>query len=228
MNNLVRFTKKFITGIKKLSRRRNSFIMGSRWGTFGSTFAVNPAFEDQMDKRIDSNPVDVVKQLIQPNIPLLYLENLDKAISVVNARIKIIKKNKLDFDEEKLALLYLKARKRFRKCPEILSPWPVVTEAAINDLLAKYKLCRVPINSYISTIPTEGLEEISKFRTAWGKLWVDSDEAEIILIVKESVAREVERKKDPIVLGKSPVGNWWHLIGAWDEEVKYVSDILYR
>ncbi len=232
MNNLIRLTKKFIKKLK-ISSKTGIFTVGSAWGTFeqSPSFDQTPQRDEEgvaIDKRLDSNPVDVVAQLIQKEVPMMSFDDLDKTISLIEKRIKVMKRNKMFFEDENLALLYVKARKRYKKFSNLLSKWPIVTDAAVTDLLNRHKLCRVSMRNYTSVIPTDGLIEISKFREAWNKLWVGTEDPEIVLIVKESLMRETEKRKDPIVLGRSPLGNWWHLIGAWDEEVKYVNDILYR
>ena len=36
-----------------------------------------------------------------------------------------------------------------------------------------------------------------------------------------------ETRKDPILLAKSPFGNWFYVLGAWDKEVQYIDDLIY-
>ena len=223
----------------KVLGRSKKFVSGNTWtmATTSSNIATVASWSDggvnsepsHVDKRIDSNPVDVVNELVQHQVPLLDLKDIDEKIKSINNRIKMLKKQNLSTADEDLALKYITARKIFRKNPKVLDSWPIVTEANINDLLKKYKLRRARLGNgmYESLCPNDALKAMEDYTKVWNDLWPSIEKPEIILIINESVYNEIQRKKDPILLAKSPLGNWWHLLGAWDKEVEYVSDILY-
>jgi hypothetical protein len=220
--------------LKLLSKSKN-FVSGDNWSmaTTSSTVAVWSGEENSkpshVDNRIDKNPIDVVNELIQSQVPLLDLKDIDEKIKSIVSRIKLLKKQNFSTSDEELALKYLAARKIFNKNRKVLDSWPIVTEASVDDLLKKYKLKRVHLGNgmYESLCPNEALKAIEDYTRVRDYLWPTIEKAEIILIIKESVYNEIQRRKDPILLAKSPIGNWWHLLGAWAQEVEYVADILY-
>jgi hypothetical protein len=235
--------KKSVAKLKfkiKILSKKNLFVSSNNWEVTPTVSQVDwknmngetSSDNTYVDKRLDSNPIDVVNELVQHQVPLLDTTNIDKKIKSINTRIKLLHRQKLPTPEESLALQYLAARKIFLKDISVLDAWPIVSENAINDLLKKHKLVRIRLGSgaYESICPNEALQEIEKYQKVWDQLWPGLERAEIILIIKESVynkIQEIQRKKDPILLAKSPLGNWWHLLGAWDKEVDYVADIIY-
>jgi hypothetical protein len=235
--NIKKTFARFKLKLKALGRSKN-FVHGNTWTMSTSTNMISveswgdnapPSETPHVDKRIDSNPIDVVNELVQHQVPLLDLKNIDEKIKSINNRIKLLKKQNLNTADEDLALKYITARKIFRKNPKVLDSWPIVTEANIDDLLKKYKLRRVRLGNgmYESLCPNDALKAMEDYTKVWNDLWPSIEKPEIILIISESVYKEIQRKKDPILLAKSPLGNWWHLLGAWNKEVEYVSDILY-
>jgi hypothetical protein len=173
------------------------------------------------DKRIEAKPVDVVKELNTEN-PIINLGDLKAQIKEVEKRIKILKKQKVTPHDENEALAYIKARTKYKKYEKLFN-YQITTNKLVEDLTQKYKLQRVNFGSYYKTVPTEALDELENFVNACKK--VGSVEPEIKLIVDDGGK---EHKKDPIMLGKSPFGRWWYILGAWDKEIKYVDDIIYN
>jgi hypothetical protein len=181
--------------------------------------------DTSVDGRVEAKPVDVVKELNTEN-PIINLGDLKAQIKEVEKRIKILKKQKVTPNDENEALTYIKARTKYKKYEKLFN-YQITTNKLVEDLTQKYKLQRVNFASYYKTVPTEALDELEKFVKACGK--VSSVDPEIKLIVDDGgKEHKKEHKKDPIMLGKSPFGRWWYILGAWDKEIKYVDDIIYN
>ncbi len=69
----------------------------------------------------------------------------------------------------------------------------------------------------------EALEEVDKYIKVCEKV---RDDKPVFRLIIDDKGKEM--KKDPILLALSPFGKWYHFLGAWDEEVKYVDDIIYN
>jgi hypothetical protein len=197
-------------------------INSTNWATTNMAVAVDSPMGSVKDERVEAKPVDVVKELNTEN-PIINLGDLKAQIKEVEKRIKILKKQKVNNprDEEE-ALSYIKARTKYKKYEKFFN-YKITTNHLIDGLLKKYKLMNVGFGLYYKTVPTEALDELEKFVNACKK--VGSIEPEIKLIVDDGGK---EHKKDPIMLGKSPFGRWWYILGAWDKEVQYVDDIIYN
>jgi hypothetical protein len=202
----------------------NSVTMNTtNWATPvpSGSIAVDSPMGSVKDERVEAKPVDVVKELNTEN-PIINLGDLKAQIKEVEKRIKILKKQKVTPHDENEALTYIKARTKYKKYEKLFN-YQITTNKLVEDLTQKYKLMRVNFASYYKTVPTEALDELEKFLYACKKVGVE--EPEIKLIVDDGGK---EHKKDPIMLGKSPFGRWWYILGAWDKEIKYVDDIIYN
>jgi hypothetical protein len=178
----------------------------------------------KIDERIEKKPVEVFQEIISPLKPVVRLAGLENQIKMVERRRDFIKLNfnNLSTSDEDEALVYLKARQKYLKNQDAF-PWPIVLVQAVTDLCAKYKLREVGFESYYKNVPMEAIDELEKFIAAWKK--IRSDEPRFRLIIDEGGK---ETKKDPILLAMSPFGKWFHMLGAWDKEVEYVDDIVYK
>lgn len=173
------------------------------------------------DVRIEKKPVEVVEEIVSPK-PVIQTGNIKEQIRVVSNRLFVLKKYKGSTTDEELALKYLNARLKYDKY-EGLFFWAVTTDELVNKLTSRYKLRRVSFGSYSRNVPMEAVEELEKYGKAFSK--VTTGEPKLELIVDEGGK---ETRKDPILLAESPFGKWFYILGAWDKEVKYVDDIVYK
>jgi len=178
--------------------------------------------EPVKDTRKEAKPVDVVNEL-SANVPLIDLRDLDKKITAVKVRIKTLKRSKVsNLSNETVALGYLQARKKFKKYGKLFV-WGITNQEILNNLCSHYKVVVVGLGAYVRNVPQEGVEEIEKFLDAWEK--VSDDEPTFSLVIDDG---GTEMKKDPILFATSPFGNWYYILGAWDKEVQYIDEIIYK
>lgn len=177
--------------------------------------------EVQQDNREVKKPVEVVSQILVEQ-PVMDLDDLDKKIKVVSRRIRVLAEQSVATGDDQRALEFLKARKAYRKYGHLFK-WSVTTQEKINELLQKYKLMQVNLSSYARNIPNEALDEIEQFASAYEYILTTPPEFQLICDFGGP-----EQKKDPILLARSPFGNWWYVLGAWDKEVEYVDDLIYK
>ena len=182
--------------------------------------------KEEKDERIEKKPVEVFKEILV-DIPQINLNDLDKQIKTIKQRVEVLKDHvgQLNFSDEERALMFLEARKGYNKYGKHFA-WKTTTEELTRKLCSTYKLRRVPIDGYYRTIPTEGIEEIKKFAYLWEKVLDPDDYKPKFSLIIDDGGKET--KKDPILLATSPFGNWYYVLGAWDKEVEYVDDLIYK
>lgn len=198
--------------------------------TSGTFVNNNIILKQKQKEKLNVKPVKLFKEIIA-NTPEMDLSNLDKKIEIIKNRKKALEKYlEVKTEDEDEALLYLYARKKLLKIPHNFK-WEVTTPELINALCNKYNVSVQPINAFYKTLPVEALKELKKFNKEYRK-YEKNVPPFYKLIIEEASLRNAgtmtERKKDPILLAKSPFGRWWFILGAWDKEVLIVDDLLYN
>jgi hypothetical protein len=175
------------------------------------------------DNRIVKKPIEIWQELCLET-PKIDLANIDIQIKTVERRVKILEEEiGITTSDEKIALKYLYARRKLKKLKKNEFMWQTTTNELIGKLESKYKIRKVGFGSYYKCVPNEALEQLEKYSNAWKK--ISDSVPEINLIIDDG---GVETKKDPILIASSPFGNWWFILGAWDKEIEYVDDIVYK
>lgn len=189
--------------------------------------------EEKKDTRIEKKPVEVVDE-IMAETPTFAMADLKQQIAVIKKRIKVLTEQgvrKDNLENEYHALDFLEARLKYPKVYQLFK-WTTTNQAKVLDLLKKYKLHAVEMKddgSGVQNIPQEAIDEIEKYAKAFAK--VSKKLPQFRLIVDEPTFKEMQarlKKKDPILLALSPFGNWYYILGAWDAEVEYVDDLIFK
>ncbi len=185
-------------------------------------------------ERIAVEPKAVFDQ-IKRETPEISFDNLEEKIAVVENRIEILREH-LDeshLKDEHRALFYLKNRFKYlstmKKNP---LDWAMTTQEAVNDLCSRYKLQVVPLKQYYTLVPSEGLKEMNRYTKAYKAITGDNPIFELVIkdtaVLPTEEAKKTKKKdRDPILLANSPLGNFLFVLGAWDEEVEVVDEIIY-
>lgn len=187
-----------------------------------------------VDERKSVEPKAVFEEIKKENIEFSF-ENLDEKIKSVTERIEILKEHLGEdhLGDEHRALFYLTNRKKYlstmKKYP---LDWAVTNLDAIDDLCKRYKLRIVPLKQYYTLVPQEGIKEMKRYTEAYKAITGDMPIFELI-IKEEEVKSEEEKKqkkkdRDPILVANSPLGNSLFVLGAWDDEVEFVDEIIYQ
>lgn len=190
--------------------------------------------EQPKDERKEVQPIEVFNEIKKDGLEPDFA-NLDEKIKVVSDRIEILKQHLSEdhlMDEHK-ALFFLKNRRKYldtrKKYP---LDWAMTNREAVDDLCKRYKLQVVPLKQYYTLVPNEGLEEMNRYTKAYQAITGDKPIFE--LVIKEKEVKEEEKKqrtrkdRDPILLANSPLGNFMFVLGAWDDEVEFVDEIIYE
>lgn len=216
---------------------RSGWNLGTEGNTYGSEvveFVSGGSYgKKKEDLRIEKKPIEVWDEIIS-QVPKIDLNSLDKKIMLVKQRKDIIEKmiRKDSATDEIEALGFLEARKRYLKTKDLFQ-WSATTFDLVERLLKKYKLKMIDLQTTTGhkIIPMEGLIEIKKFVSAFNKVRKDEPVLKIILeddSAKSPEAKKKSRRADPIILAGSPFGKWFYILGAWDKEVEYIEDLIYK
>lgn len=211
---------------------RYSTSSGSIGGIMST--ASQTAKEAKVDERKEVEPKAVFEEVKREGLEPDFT-NLDTKIKAVEGRISILKEHLSDdhLRDEHKALFFLKNRRKYldtrKKTP---LDWAMTNREAVDDLCKRYKLQTVPLKQYYTLVPNEGLKEMARFTKAYKAITGDLPIFELVIKDAEKKPEEAAARKkkdrDPILLANSPLGDFMFVIGAWDEEVEFVDEIIYQ
>lgn len=179
-------------------------------------------------ERKSVKPIDVFSEIKDATTPETSFENLDQKIKVVKERISVLKEHLKEehLGDEYRTLFYLENRKKYlttrKKTP---LDWATTTQDAVDDLCKRYKLKVVPLKQYYTLVPEEGIKEIDRYTKSYEAITGDKPIFE--LVIKDEPKETKKKDRDPILLANSPLGNFLFILGAWDDEVAIVDEIIY-
>jgi hypothetical protein len=180
----------------------------------------------ESDDKIAAKPKDVVNELFCRTEDFqIDLTNLKAKIKAVRKRRDFMKDDlQLGVADEEQALFWLENRLRYVKLKKVFN-WQITLQSNIDALCKKYKVRVAGMSSYKRCVPAEAIEEMEKFIKLYRKVTKSKEKPSIDLIVDVGGPEE---KKDPIVLAKSPLGNYFYVLGAWDKEVAVMDELFLR
>ena len=183
------------------------------------------------DTREECRPVDILKEFevdVEVNMDDLQ-RKLDELLKHSDFHHKTLKRRNIPAEVEH-AINYLKARKTYPKLANQI-PWRTTTQRRINKMMADKKLEHKPIAEFMPEFPDAAISEIKKFEVIWrkatkGVIGYDDNVPELDLSIIAPPEMFRKESKDPILLAKSPYGEFFYILCAWDEEVDFVGELL--
>lgn len=190
--------------------------------------------EKKVDERKEVQPIEVFNEIKKEGLEPDFTR-LDEKIKAIEDRIKILKEHLRDehLTDEHKALFFLKNRRTYLKTMKKTPfDWAMTNRDAIDDLCKRYKLQTVPLKQYYTLVPNEGIKEMSRYTKAYEAITGDKPIFELIVKVDEAKVEEkkerTKKDRDPILLANSPLGDFMFVLGAWDDEVEFVDEIIYQ
>ena len=210
------------TRMERLNGGRMELMNSS--GTISLTTGAVPEPEDD---REEVQPVDVI-HLVETDVEV-NIEDLDGKLKILEEKAILYSETLSRGVPEDLyhAIEVLMARKKYPKVEQLI-PWKTTTKEKIDKLCKKYKLDHKPTSVFLPEFPEEVLEEVKKFKYIYEKVidkTISSPKPDLSIIAHPDLF-EKEPKGDPILLAKSPFGDYYFVLCAWDKEVDYVGDLL--
>ncbi len=183
-------------------------------------------------------PKAVFEEIKRENVEIDFT-NLDEKIKVVEERINILKEHLTTehLQDEHRALFFLKNRRTYLKTQKA-NPldWAMTTEEAVTDLCTRYKLRTVPLKQFYTLVPKDGIKEMDRYTKAYKAITGDLPIFELVIKEnsfqdkpeeKKEVEKQRKKDRDPILLANSPLGNFMFVLGAFDDEIEVVDEIIY-
>jgi hypothetical protein len=216
--------KKFFRWFKSLFRKKRPFpyfltIDSTSPVIVQASFGENSPIESpRVDNRLEVKPIEVMHELEKP--VAFDTDNLKEIEKKLEARISVFEKMGASADSETLrALSICRARMKYPKVADAFH-WKTTVDSKIKDLTSKYKLEHRSVSDFIKKMPTEAVEVMTEYTLLYGKVTAESPSFTIIAPASSF------KQRDPILLAKSPFGQYYYILCAWDKEVEYVSDLL--
>jgi len=197
-------------------------------GSMSMEVGTTVAGATDQDLREEVEPVEVLRLLEEP--VKFSIEALDEKITKLEDHALLAAEaNDSVPGDVYHAIQVLKARRRYNDVAHEIC-WPTTTQQRIDELCTKYKLRHGSAVMFLPGLPAQALREMSKYRRAVYDKVVKKGESldprpDYSLIAKPQHFR-TERKGDPILLAKSPFGEFFYVLCAWDEEVNIVEELL--
>ncbi len=206
--------------LKKIFRQRTEIrqyinLRTASW----EDIRVEPEFESLKDLREMKEPVDVVHEL-ETNLKSIPLKDIKVQLKQMKTRKKYVKKIlRVHPEQEIRAIEMLEARKKYPKFAHKFN-WKTTVESKIDMLTKKYMLKHDSIDLFIKRIPDKAMTEITIFAELYKKVSKGEPNFSIIAPAGDF------KSSDPILLAKSPFGEYYYILCAWDKEVNIVGELL--
>jgi hypothetical protein len=189
----------------------------------------------KVDERKEVKPIEVFNEIKKEGLEPDF-SRLDEKIKAIEDRIEILKEHLKDehLTDEHKALFFLKNRRTYANKTMKKYPldWAMTNREAIDDLCKRYKLQTVPLKQYYTLVPNDGIKEMNRYSKAYEAITGDKPIFELIIKTEEAKPEEkkerTKKDRDPILVANSPLGDFMFVLGAWDEEVEFVDEIIYE
>lgn len=124
----------------------------------------------------------------------------------------------------------LQNRKKYmtdKKLREFFEQFKNTTDAALNHLLDNNQHLKIgPADDFIPEMPVDAHEKMLSYSDTVVSMCGAKPVFYLIAKISDFRQKGHERKgRDPILLAQSPIGFYWQIIGAWDEEMTLVNDL---
>jgi hypothetical protein len=183
---------------------------------------------NKKSKRIPIKPKDVLNEL--ERIPSSWsLLNINDKIEVLKDKLSLITQ-RYALEEVNHLLMCLENRKKYfnkdssgQIYKDFFSKFDITNKEKIDVLLNKYELCMKSADIFIPEFPKEAIDIMKIFTTKVNELC--SKRPHFMVIATEDSFQKSYEKRDPILLAQSPFGLYYHILGAWDEEMILLNEL---
>ena len=182
------------------------------------------------DPKFTVTPKQVVEELYR-GPKLLELQGLDTKIEILKKKEKLINHHYTNLEVKGLILM-LECRKKYQEkskflkktYQEFFSCMETTDEEKISTLTSKYEhLDFRNADLFVPEMPDDAVELMETYTETVKEL--TGKKPLFFVIAKKEEFKKKEEKRDPILLGQSPFGLYYYILGAWDEEMQYLPEL---
>lgn len=186
------------------------------------------SFDSTEPQKITVKPKDVFEEL--ERTPTMWsLENLDDKIEIMKDKAKLVSQYHTKRELEDF-ISRLEHRKKLREKDKdkktflsYFQQFDTTTDEKIQALLKKYNLVMENADIFIPEFPDEAVKIMKTFSRKVER--VTGKKPIYYVIAEESNFKKKYERRDPILLGQSPFGFYYHILGAWDTEMIYLPEL---
>jgi hypothetical protein len=178
--------------------------------------------------KIAVKPKDVLHEL--ERMPTKFsLEGLDDKIGMMQDKIRLITQAQTRKEAEVLLEMLTNRKKYYDKAADGQIFWQYFAQfdsthdGNIKKLLDKYKLVMEPADIFIPELPKDASDVMTQYTVKFEEL--TKKLPRLFVIANEESFKKVYAKRDPILLAQSPFGFYYHILGAWDQEMLYLPEL---
>ena len=190
--------------------------------------------------RIIVKPVDIVDEL-KTSPTKWSLEGIDDKIKMFKAKSEMIVQQYAK-QEVNALIQCLEARKKYdiklecrllrndametishETAREYFAKYDITDEKKIDNVIKKHNLRMGDPDIFIPELPNEAIQTMYEYTQVVQE--ITNKKPRYYIIAGQNDFQKVEKKRDPILLGQSPFGFYYHILGAWDTEMLYLPEL---
>lgn len=180
--------------------------------------------------KVPVKPRDVLGEL--GRVPSKWsLEGLDAKIAILESKRALITqhysaqeidgllqclRNRRRYEEETKAVMGITFREFFAR-------YDTTNQLKIDELLKKHDLVMQGADIFIPEFPDDAIKTMAEVTKVTVELC--EKKPRFYVIANKDQFRDAYGKRDPILLVQSPFGFYYHILGAWDEEMIYLPEL---
>lgn len=180
-------------------------------------------------KKLMVRPKDVLQEL-ERRPTQLDLQCLDQKIAILEQKAQLIAQHHAKRELQAL-IACLQLRKRYddpipdRRITyrEYFARFDATDELKINALCTKHDLMHKGADIFIPEFPVDAVQIMAEYTTVVQGL--TTKKPLFSVIANKDQFRSADGKRDPILLGQSPFGFYYYILGAWAEEMMYLPEL---
>lgn len=156
-------------------------------------------------------------------------EYINKQIYNFKEKLNMIKSEDWDVrravDEVKSILVRFENRKKYDKnFDDFYSQFPYTTTTRITKLIKKHDhLTAGKVAQFVPDMPQDAIDVMKEYDKMTKMLC--NKQAVYYIIADKKDFKKTNDRRDPILLAQSPLGHFWQILGAWDEEMLFLEEL---
>lgn len=172
-------------------------------------------------KRIAIKPIDVLHELETVPTPFT-LTLLDEKIEMLKEKEKLIVQHYSKRDVTAL-IERLENRKKYQEFKEFFETFQNTTTENIEKITAKYDLVMRISDLFVPEFPDEAILVMKRYTEHMDMLC--GKKPIFYVIATSDNFKQIDKRRDPILLVQSPFAFYWQILGAWDKEMLILSEL---
>jgi len=121
-------------------------------------------------------------------------------------------------------LMKLKNRRRLNEFKEVVDKYPHTTSELINKVITENNHLRCNRSEeFVPDFPRDAIKAMKEYDEMCESLC--NKKGVYYVIADQEDFEKKNKRRDPILLAQSPFGQFWQILGAWDEEMVYLGEL---